>query len=49
MPPILNPDFRFDGDEDALKRDIIRFAKDKIAPYEIPKIIDRTITISRGD
>ncbi len=25
---------------DALKRDITRFAKDKLAPYEVPKIIE---------
>ena len=36
----LDPDYRFDGDDDALKEDIISFAKEKCAPYEIPKIIE---------
>jgi long-chain acyl-CoA synthetase len=36
----LDPDYRFDGDEDALKKDIIAFAKEKCAPYEIPKLIE---------
>jgi long-chain acyl-CoA synthetase len=36
----LDPDFRFDGDKEALKKDIISFAKEKVSPYEIPKIIE---------
>jgi long-chain acyl-CoA synthetase len=36
----LDPDFRFDGDKEALKRDIIAFAKEKVAPYEVPKAIE---------
>lgn len=36
----LDPDYRFDGDEDALKKDIISFAKEKCAPYEVPKLIE---------
>jgi len=32
--------FEFDGNEEALKADIIKFAKEKLAPYEIPKIIE---------
>jgi long-chain acyl-CoA synthetase len=36
----LKPDFKFDGDEEELKKDIIRFAKEKLAPYEIPKTIE---------
>jgi len=36
----LDPDNRFDGDEDALRNDIIAFAKEKCAPYEVPKIIE---------
>jgi long-chain acyl-CoA synthetase len=32
--------YRFDGGEDALKEDIIKFARDKCAPYEIPKVIE---------
>ena len=31
--------YRFDGDDDALKADIIRFAREKLAPYEVPKVI----------
>ncbi|MCP4687632.1 MAG: long-chain fatty acid--CoA ligase, partial [Desulfobacterales bacterium] len=34
-----NPDHDFDGDEKALKRDILAFAREKCAPYEVPKII----------
>jgi long-chain acyl-CoA synthetase len=36
----LDPDFQFDGDENALKNDIVAFAKEKCAPYEVPKIIE---------
>lgn len=36
----LDPAYRFDGDEEALKNDIIAFAKEKCAPYEVPKIIE---------
>ena len=36
----LDPAYRFDGDEDTLKNDIIAFAKEKCAPYEVPKIIE---------
>ena len=32
--------YRFEGGEDALKEDIIKFARDKCAPYEIPKVIE---------
>jgi long-chain acyl-CoA synthetase len=35
----LDPDYKYDGNEEALKEDIINFAKDKCAPYEIPKKI----------
>ncbi|MBY9016492.1 MAG: AMP-binding protein [Candidatus Lokiarchaeota archaeon] len=35
----LNPDFEYDGNEEALKEDIIKFAKENCAPYEVPKII----------
>ena len=35
-----DPDYRFDGDEDTLRKDIIAFAKEKCAPYEVPKIIE---------
>jgi long-chain acyl-CoA synthetase len=36
----LDPHFEYDGDENALKQDISRFAKENCAPYEIPKIIE---------
>ena len=35
----LDPDYEYDGNEDALKEDIINFAKEKCAPYEVPKKI----------
>ena len=36
----LDPVYHFDGDEDALKADIARFAKEKCSPYEVPKVIE---------
>ena len=36
----LSPDFEYDGNEEALKNDIIAFAKENVAPYEVPKIIE---------
>jgi len=36
----IHPDYDYDGDEDALEKEIIRFAKDNCAPYEVPKIIE---------
>ncbi len=33
----LAPDHEYDGDEEALKEDILKFAKEKCAPYEVPK------------
>ena len=36
----LDPVFNFDGNEDALKEDIKSWAKDKVAPYEAPKLIE---------
>ena len=35
----LDPDYEYDGNEDALKNDIINYAKEKCAPYEVPKKI----------
>lgn len=35
-----DPIFQFDGDDEALKADIINFAKEKCSPYEVPKIIE---------
>ncbi len=36
----INPDFEYDGDEENLKEDITRFAKENCSPYEVPKIIE---------
>lgn len=36
----LNPDAAADSDREALKADILRFAKERCAPYEVPKIIE---------
>ena len=37
---VLAQDYDFDGDEDALKADIINYAKERLAPYEVPKHIE---------
>jgi long-chain acyl-CoA synthetase len=37
---VLAQDYNFDGDEDKLKRDILDFAKEHLAPYEVPKQIE---------
>jgi long-chain acyl-CoA synthetase len=34
------PGYEFEGDEDALKADIMKMAKEKLSPYEVPKLID---------
>jgi len=34
------PGFAFEGGDEALKADIVRFAKEKLAPYEVPKEIE---------
>jgi len=36
----ISPSYSFDGDEEKLKNDIIQFAKKKLAPYEVPKMIE---------
>jgi len=36
----LDSEYSFDGDQDALKENIIEFAKEKCSPYEVPKIIE---------
>ena len=36
----IDPTYSFGGDEMTLKRDINAFAKEKCAPYEVPKIIE---------
>ena len=35
----INPDFDYDGNEEALCEDILKFAKENLAPYEVPKSI----------
>ena len=37
---ILAQNYHFDGDQEALKVDIIRHAKERLAPYEVPKQIE---------
>jgi long-chain acyl-CoA synthetase len=36
----VDPTYVFAGDESALKEDILAFAKMKLAPYEVPKMIE---------
>ncbi len=36
----LDPAYNYDGNEDALKEEIIRFAKEHCAPYEVPKLVE---------
>jgi len=36
----LDPKYEYDGNEEALKENITKFAKEKCAPYEVPKIIE---------
>jgi len=36
----LDPDYSFDGNAAALKEDILRFAKQELAAYEVPKRIE---------
>jgi long-chain acyl-CoA synthetase len=36
----LNPDFTFGGDEETLKADILRMARERLSPYEVPKYIE---------
>ncbi|MFX1390336.1 MAG: AMP-binding protein [Promethearchaeota archaeon] len=36
----INPEFEFDGNKDVLKEDILKFSKDNLAPYEVPKLIE---------
>ncbi|MFX0080661.1 MAG: AMP-binding protein [Candidatus Hodarchaeota archaeon] len=38
----LDPDFKYDGNEEALKEDILAFAKENCAPYEVPKSFEIT-------
>ena len=36
----IDSEYEYDGNEEALKEDIIKFAKENCAPYEVPKIIE---------
>ncbi|MFX1320845.1 MAG: AMP-binding protein [Promethearchaeota archaeon] len=36
----ISPEYEFDGNVDALKEDIIKFAKENCSPYEVPKVIE---------
>jgi len=36
----LDPVYNYDGNEEALKEDITKFAKEKCSPYEVPKVIE---------
>jgi len=36
----VTANYQYDGDEEALKQNIIEFAKQKLAPYEVPKAIE---------
>jgi long-chain acyl-CoA synthetase len=36
----IDPEFEFDGNKELLKEDIISFAKDNCAPYEVPKMVE---------
>ncbi|MBA7612313.1 Long-chain-fatty-acid--CoA ligase [subsurface metagenome] len=38
----IDPSYDFDGNEDALREDITKFAKEMCSPYEVPKIIEFT-------
>jgi len=38
----LDPEFNYDGNEAALKEDILAFAKENCAPYEVPKSFEIT-------
>jgi len=35
----INPDFEFDGNKEVLEEDILKFSKENLAPYEVPKLI----------
>ncbi|MFX1461144.1 MAG: AMP-binding protein, partial [Promethearchaeota archaeon] len=41
----IDPGYPYDGDEEKLKQDIIEFAKEHCAPYEVPKKIHILIDI----
>ncbi|MFX0122348.1 MAG: AMP-binding protein [Candidatus Hodarchaeota archaeon] len=36
----ISPDYKFNGNKERLKKDILEWAKEKISPYEVPKMIE---------
>ncbi|MFX1413342.1 MAG: AMP-binding protein, partial [Promethearchaeota archaeon] len=36
----INPEFDYDGTEEALSGEILKFAKENLSPYEVPKYIE---------
>jgi len=36
----LDPNYEYDGNEEKLKEDITKFAKENLSPYEVPKMIE---------
>ncbi|RLC31182.1 MAG: AMP-dependent synthetase [Deltaproteobacteria bacterium] len=36
----ITPEYDYGGDKDALKKELTDFAREKLAPYEVPKIIE---------
>lgn len=38
----IDPNYEYDGDQKALKEEIITFAKENCSPYEVPKMIEFT-------
>ncbi len=36
----ISPDYEYDGNSDRLKEELIEWAKEKVSPYEVPKIIE---------
>ena len=38
----IDPNFEYDGNDEALKEDILNFAKENCAPYEVPKMLEFT-------
>ena len=38
----LDPDYKFDGNEEKLTEEIIAFARENCSPYEVPKMIEFT-------
>jgi long-chain acyl-CoA synthetase len=37
---VLNPDYQSQKDEEALKKEILDFAKARLTPYEVPKVLE---------